>query len=277
MIRTLLATLLALFLSERTLAVVESLDSTATLSSEKTANPFPLCTSASTAKSPERIVTPLEACGVSLERFEDSVPDNSFLRIYERASSPYGWSSITFNRRFPLPVSGFGRQDGVGISTSISLNPFGAATPFAGATSSSTSITLIERLQPTVRPDFGPATLKLGVVGGRPESFSEASVSIFDHDTNELLLSWDMMANPDTAGNGWYVQELNFDDRLGHAIRYEFQANGRSSQNPASFAAVAFLNVPEPESILPLHVLFAVALCLRTKEGRSPRRIFGAD
>ena len=172
------------------------------------------------------------------------------MREAYRAWTPYGESKIIFNRRLPLPVVGMdgGRQgvtwrDGVGISTSIDL--LGGD----GAATVSTSISLVERLKPTVRPDFGPAMLHLDVRAVALDNFTTANVKVFDHDTNELLLTWDGNHDPLEPNNGkWFTQELNFVDRLGHAIRHEFEAEGRIEDGVAHFAAIANLNVPEPRS-----------------------------
>lgn len=265
MFRPLLTIAVAVWLSKPTLAIVESFNFDATLSSEKTSVPIADCWDFDL---PGRIVTELEDCGISVNRMSERT--GSDFRIHERARTLYGSSSIIFNRRMSLPVRRLDWRErlGVGISTSIEL--LGGD----GAATTSTSITLVERLKPTVKPEFGPAILNLDILGEGFDSFSTANVKVFDHDTNELLLSWDKDDLFEPNNDIWFSQELNFDDRLGHAIRYELEAEGRILDGVARFAAVANLNVPEPEvHLLVLTSLIALGLLrTRTRRGSSDRK-----
>lgn len=263
--RIFLTAVLVFGLTRPTLAVVESVDIKAALTSEKTTVALSECSPFNGSTIQGRI--DLEDCGILIERDTSSVRGSSDKRSELRARTPYGFSRLIFNRRFSLPVSGmdggstgFGWRDGVGISTSIDL--FGGD----GAATVSTAITLVERLRPTVKPDFGPSILNLDVRAVGLENFSTANVKVFDHDTNELLLTWERDQEPLKPNNGiWFNQNLNFDDRLGHAIRYEFEAEGRIEDGVAHFAAVANLNVPEPSCSHIVAVPCLVCLVMRRK------------
>ena len=243
MARLLLTIAAVLWLAKPTLGIVESVDFQATLNSEKDELAVTQCNRLP-QETPIRTVNKLEDCGVSITR-EQATGSDSYLRIYDSAQSPYGWSSITFNRRHPLPVWGFDARIGPSISTSISL------IPFQGETSISTSISLVERMNPAIRPDDGPAILSLGVHSVGLDNFETASVKVFDHDTNELLLTWDLDDKPLRPNRGfWFRQEFDFDDRVGNAIRYELEVDGSSVGERAYFAAVANLGVPEPGGLV---------------------------
>ena len=112
------------------------------------------------------------------------------------------------------------------------------------------SFSLVERLQPPTG-DSEPALLSLDLLGDGLDNFSIASAKVFDHDTEELLLSWTDNGEPFEPNNGrWYTQELAFDDRVGHAIRFEFEAVGRTVHRSGWVAAAVFLFVPEPDSMM---------------------------
>lgn len=257
MFRRVLITVIVVCISEPTFAIVESAGFHSTLTSERATTPATRCSTdiRHTGFGSQALVTELDDCGISIAS-EYSVQDSGDFRLYDRALSQYGFTSILFSRRYAAPLGGIDRQrEGAGIVTGITL------IPHEGASAVSTSISLVERLRPTTRDDFGPAILTLDVTGERLDKFSTASVRVFDHDTDELLLSWVHNGEPLEPNNGfWFSQELDFDDRRDHAIRFELEADGRSvRQSQARFAAAAFLNVPEPGSMklaLPILLVF---------------------
>lgn len=227
-------------ISQPVLAIVESLEFESVITSEKNTIPWIGCAEDTTTHS--GWVTPLEDCGIAIED-ELSWENRGDFRRSRKVRTEYGWSEMLFTRRTTPPLGRTERpRRGVGIVTSLDIHPG------VGAATGSMSYTLVERLQaPSVESE--KALLSLDLLGESLDNFSTASVKIYDHDTDELLLSWTENGEPFEINNGqWYTQELDFADRVGHAIRVEFDAVGRTTHRSSWLAAAVFLYVPEPDS-----------------------------
>ena len=131
--------------------------------------------------------------------------------------------------------------------------------PRRGLVSASAFVSSVISATPTDDPDFGPSTVTLHARGSNLDQFSTAVARVFDHDTNELLLTIDKSDLPPdpNAGRGrtppldFVSTQINFDNRLGHSIRFEYEVDGEATgelSGDAYFQAAAFLFVPEPPS-----------------------------
>lgn len=248
--RFILSALIVVCTSESTLAIVESVEFQATITSEKNTRPATDCTGDSTTR--WGVIAELEDCGISVSTHLSEQNWGDF-REFSRARTPYGWTEMLFTRRLTPPLGRSERpRNGVGIVTSLDIHPG------LGAATGSMSFSLVERMLPP-NSDSESAVLSLDLLGEGLDNFSTASVQVFDHDTDELLLSWFENGEPFEPNNGrWYSQELDFEDRVGHAIRFEFEAVGRTVHRSSWLAAAVFLFVPEPSSsqmVLPILLL----------------------
>lgn len=131
--------------------------------------------------------------------------------------------------------------------------------PRGGLVTADVFVSSVISVRPTDDPDYGPSSITLRARGTNLHQFSKASVKVFDHDTNELLLSIDKDDLPvHTETNSSYpphpefvFQEINFDDRLGHSLRFEYEVTGEATggyRSDAYFQAYASMWVPEPSS-----------------------------
>ena len=234
-------------------AIVESLELQTTLVAEQHLSPTSACSSrAGMNVRPEQpVVTELENCGISMT-VDHLLENGGDFRYTGLATSPYGRSSLLLSRRFPLPVQGLGHLFG-GPGLLVTQNLLSSN----GAAAGSTSFSHVERV-PAPRVDFESATLALGLKGEGLEHLSVATANVFDHDTGELLLSW--TGEPLELNFGeWYLQEVDFTDRVGHAIRFEFEATGRTVGTPSRITAVTMLQVPEPGA---QHLVMPILLAL---------------
>lgn len=182
-------------------------------------------------------MTELDDCG-TLFTHGTRVNQDDF-RLSDRLLAGPGVASVLFTRRAPLPLSGLEQP----IKGTGALSVFQLAS-FNESTEVSTSMSFIERLP--ARESEIPATLSLSVRGQNLSELSFADIKVFDHDTDELLISWNLDDLPITSNNGsWYQQEINFNNRMGHAIRYEFEAIAQTRRD-VTLQAATYLNLPEP-------------------------------
>lgn len=264
MLRLSFIALLVATMSQSTYAIVEMAEFQVTHISEKEAAVAPRCIGKGPhhgfGQDSQPLITTLEDCGRSkTSSFTTGTTGN--LRLFDANVTNYGTTTALFSRRHPLPLGGLEQpRQGVGTVASVRM------IPWHGAADVSTSMSLVERLSER----FGssePAILSLDIRAENLDRFSHANVSVFDHDTNELLLSWN--GEPMEPNNGsWFSQELDFGDRVGHAIRFEFEADGRSTHGTSSLAAAVYLNVPEPTGLaMVVPIVFALA-ALRVKRPR---------
>ena len=246
MVRIVLCSAIIAAISQPTFAVVESMAYHATLSSEINEVRTQLCDQARVSESTgPRTVTELEDCGLSMSS-EFSTENTNSIRLFDDAGTSYGLSKIISIRQ------GWGHHT-ASIATSVNLKSVG------GKVAADTSMSVVERLQPPWE-EFEGARLTLFVWTEGIENYSTARVRVFDHDTNELLLTWELgddLTETETESDFMFsTQELNFEDRIGNAIRYELDVEGSLVRGSASFLGSAFLVVPEPAS----HSLFMLGL-----------------
>ena len=212
-------------------------------------------------------ISDLGKCGVSVQT-TNALGTN-------QAGTLWGVSRTRLNGGAWLPVGGlaFGSDGarGPARAAETTLQSFGGGSVEANAFVSS-----VVSAVPTDDPDFGPSNVTLHIRGSGFEHFSTASAKVYDHDTNELLLSWDksdLPLEPNTISpwNGtptFFSQQINFDDRLGHSIRFEYEAMGQAgSLDDARFQAAVFMWVPEPSSSL-MAMLAILPIAELRKRGR---------
>lgn len=116
-----------------------------------------------------------------------------------------------------------------------------------GEASGAVSFSIVERLL-APKVDIPSAMLSLAIKGEGFHNLSVANVRVYDHDTDELLLRW---SGEEIEPNyfDYYVQEFDFMDRIGHAIRFDFDVAGATTQMSSRLTAAVFLNVPEPNGV----------------------------
>lgn len=245
MLRTPLIFAISAWLVAPLLAGVESFEYQAELRSERTTEPPWL---APTYGLPRSGVTYLEGGdGIAVTSASSS---SRLSNMREVAHSGYGRAFMHVVRRrggysSMLPPDGQ-------LSYGGSLSLIGKMELLAGAgkASGDVAFSIVERILPP-GIELESATLTLALQGEGIHNLSAASVNVFDHDTNELLLSWDgepIEPNYFIAyrNEHSYVQNFDFLDRVGHAIRFDFHVAGETTHMSSRVRAAVFLNIPEP-------------------------------
>ena len=154
-----------------------------------------------------------EGCGASIEVTE------WFGDI--RAATQHGRTRVRFNRNRPVP--------GSGLAASIEFANQG------GRLAAEARIVSIQRPRTTLGLD-----LRVSLVN--PQNFQLATVDVFDHDTDELLLAWTLGDEPGT-------QTIELDDQFNRAFRYEYEFDGfLQGKREGYFGAFLDFQVPEPSS-----------------------------
>ncbi len=243
-------------------AIVESVSFRSTLQSVRDTEPASRCYALTRHHGFDSrpVKTELDDCGFLVTSQYHRAESGNF-RLYDELGTRYGVTGALFSRRLPMPLGFTERpRHGMGIVSTFSM------IPLEGAAEGAVSMAVVERL-PAPKVDFSPVILSLDVRGEGLEDFNTASVNVFNHDTNELLLSWENDGTPLEMNNGlWFAQEIDFDEHLGDAIRFEFEADGRTVQGTSRLSAAVFINIPEPHALaLALPLLLPLGLLRRRR------------
>lgn len=241
MIRLLLISVFVTAITQPALAVIESAVLRSTITSDPADGPASECVRSVIITDGSPLITDLDDCGSLGTGGPGGDPSN--FRLQDNIYSSPRAASVLFTRRAPLPLGGLGRRiDGTGTLSQVRLFPINESPEVA------MSMSFVERLP--ARVSETPATLSLSVRGDNLSDFSFADIKVFDHDTDELLISWNLDDLPIEPNNGiWYQQEISFADRMGHAIRYEYESVGQATTG-ASLLAATYLNLPEPHGVI---------------------------
>lgn len=141
--------------------------------------------------------------------------------------------AVTAYGRSRLRVGGFS-QPGNGVGASTTLQAAG------GKVSASARMVVVRRPRTA-------ESVSLRVFGNGLNHFETASAKVFDHDSNELLLSWFQGGLKESLP---YRETLNLEEQLGRAFRFEYEVDGQTLHGEeAFFFATMSVQVPEPSTL----------------------------